>query len=344
MRCLGAAALLLAGCSAAGASRGPGPAPLPEPRDRSSWAVTLENDLFTGSDDSYTNGFSVAWTSRRAAAMESGALAGRWIDALGFLPLPRGAGHDRHATVAVGQELFTPEDIDAVVRDPDDQPYAGILFADLGVLSRSDVSAHAWRLRLGLVGPSALGEQAQREFHELTGGDQPVGWDAQLPDEPILNLDYGYSREVLAHRGGDGFGWRLSPVGGAGLGTYFTGASGGLRGECGWNLPRSASFPSLRRGVNTLSPVDAGTRGPWSVSLFASAGGFLVGRFLPLDGTVFRDSPSVDSEPLVGYLSAGLMVRKRRFSIGFQTSLFTDTFDGQDNPTDFGTLTIAWSP
>ncbi len=351
----GLLALLLVGCTAtvpralpataksASATPARDPGPLPAIRDRNQLAFTLENDLFTGSDSNYTNGLVLSWTSRRKSSMEEGSPLRRWIEALSFLPFTQGARRDVHATLSIGQEIFTPDDIELVVPEPDDQPYAGVLFADLGLLSRSKDTSHVWRARIGLVGPSALGEQAQRSVHEIIGGDIPNGWDAQLPDEPILNLDYGVSHELYAGGEPEDFAWRLTPAGGLGLGNYFTGASGSLRAECGWNLPRTVGFPSLRHGMNTLPWVESGTGGRWSVSFFAGAGGFLVAHYLPLDGTVFEDSPSVDSEPLVGVVSAGFAVRKRRLAIGYQVSLFTDTFETQRDPTEFGTLTLSWS-
>jgi hypothetical protein len=34
--------------------------------------------------------------------------------------------------------------------------------------------------------------------HAMTGSEDPQGWDNQLPDEPIINASYAYSRRVLA--------------------------------------------------------------------------------------------------------------------------------------------------
>ncbi len=333
--------LLLVSCSAAPR------ASAPNDRDRGSLALTFENDLFTGSDGNYTNGLALAWTSGPVADMRPDAGLRRWAETLSFLPLAGDREREVRTTFALGQEIFTPDDLEATVPLPDDQPYAGVLFGDVGLLARTQRTSQVWRLRLGLVGPSAGGESVQREVHETLSADMPSGWDFQLPDEPLLNLDYGVSHELFAGGGESEFSWSVAPAGGLGLGTYFTGASASLRGECGWNLPALAAVPDLRHGVGALSHfeprADSSGAGRWSVGLSATVGGMLVAHYLPLDGTVFESSPSIDSEPVVGFVSAGVSLRKRRFALAYRMTFFTDTFESQPEATDFGTLTLSWS-
>ena len=57
---------------------------------------------------------------------------------------------------------------------------------------------------------------------------------------------------------------------------------------------------SIRNGLNAASTVGVGRVDGWSVSFFGGVGGYGVAHYLPLDGTVFRDSRSVDSKPFVG--------------------------------------------
>ncbi|MBI3437556.1 MAG: DUF2219 family protein [Proteobacteria bacterium] len=37
--------------------------------------------------------------------------------------------------------------------------------------------------QFGMVGPSALGEQAQNSIHKILGAPRALGWDSQLHDE-----------------------------------------------------------------------------------------------------------------------------------------------------------------
>ena len=100
----------------------------------------------------------------------------------------------------------------------------------------------------------------------MIGGDEPMGWDAQLPDEPVINV--GYTVAHLWHKGsvGETAEWRLVPIGHVGLGTYFTGVGLGMYGEVGWNLVDALGTTAIREGLNAASTVGVGPVEGWSVS------------------------------------------------------------------------------
>jgi hypothetical protein len=89
--------------------------------------------------------------------------------------------------------------------------------------------------------------------------------------------------------------------------------------------------------------VGTASREQLSLSAYGGLGGFAVAHYLPLDGTVFRDSRSVESEPLVGFLTGGVALRYGRFSFSYQVSAFSDQFEGQRSPTEFGSLALSCS-
>ena len=99
-------------------------------------------------------------------------------------------------------------------------------------------------LKLGVVGLASHAEDVQKEFHDMIGGDEPMGWDTQLPDEPVITwatrLRTCGTRAVWAKRP------RLVPIGHVGLGTYFTGVGLGTMARSAgiwwmpWARPHSA--------------------------------------------------------------------------------------------------------
>jgi hypothetical protein len=128
----------------------------------------------------------------------------------------------------------------------------------------------------------------------------------------------------------------------AGLGNYFTGVGLGLYGEVGWNLVDAMGGTALRQGLNTASTVGVGPVDGWSVSLSVGFSGYGVAHYLPLDGTVFRDSRSVGSEPFIGMATLGISVRHRGF-VGFLgRTQFTKTFETERQRPEFGTLSLSW--
>jgi hypothetical protein len=113
-------------------------------------------------------------------------------------------------------------------------------------------------------------------------------------------------------------------------------------GEVGWNLVPAFGATALRTGLNAASTVGVGPVRGWSVAFFGGLGGYGIAHYLPLDGTVFKDSRSVDSEPFVGFSSIGASVRHGRFALGLAGSFHTDTFETERNSAEYGTLSLSW--
>lgn len=96
---------------------------------------------------------------------------------------------------------------------------------------------------------------------------------------------------------------------------YLTAIGGSLYGEFGWNLSDALASSELRQGLNTALTVGASPRDVWSTSVFIGVGAYGIAHYLPLDGTFFRDSQSVNSEPVVGVISGGISLRYSRLAI-----------------------------
>jgi len=88
--------------------------------------LTIENDVFTHSDNNYTNGLGIAWVSGAVRADDSG-LVGRWTKFWSFLPFVADDRYTTYASWALAHEMNPPDDI----RDPhpsaNDQPYSGTM-------------------------------------------------------------------------------------------------------------------------------------------------------------------------------------------------------------------------
>lgn len=304
--------------------------------------LTVENDIFTGSDNNYTNGVGISWVSADLDTYGDKSFLNEWGRFWAFLPFVSDDGYATYAAWSLVQEMYTPDNINDPNPPEDDQPYAGILYVDSLLYAKTKNWAHAWDLKLGVVGPSSQAENVQKGVHNLIGSDEPQGWDTQLPDEPVINL--GYTAAYLAAAGNVGglAEWRIVPVGTIGLGTYFTGAGLGIYSEFGWNLVDALGVTALRTGLNAASTVGVGPVIGWSVALFGGIGGYGVIHYLPLDGTVFTDSRSVDSEPFIGMASLGFSVRHGRLALSYALTYFTKTFETERENPEFGTVSLSW--
>ncbi|MFZ5572656.1 MAG: lipid A deacylase LpxR family protein [Thermodesulfobacteriota bacterium] len=306
------------------------------------WTLIIENDAFTNSDNNYTNGVGISWVSADLGTYDGEKFVSKWGRFWKFLPFVLDEGYTTYASWSVVQEMNTPNDIDNPNPPNDDQPYSGVLYTDSMLYARKERWGHAWQLKLGVVGPSSHAEDVQKWFHDVTGNKEPKGWHTQLPDEPVINLGYTVAHLAAEGQAGGLAEWRIVPIGTAGFGTYFTGAGLGIYGEVGWNLVDSFGGAALRAGLNGASTIGAGPANGWSVAFFGGLGGFGVVHYLPLDGTVFRDSRSVDSEPFIGMASYGFSVRHGRFALNYATTMFTDTFKTERENSQFGTVSLSW--
>lgn len=311
----------------------------PPERERPVWTLALENDLTNDTDRYFTNGIRISRTSPIGDVPEAVVDAAR--------PLIGTIGSVRW-TVGVGQNMYTPSDIRDANPDPDDQPYAGWLYGTVGVLNdlatgdgrRTQTSV---QLSLGVVGPSALGEEAQKFVHEIINSPEPQGWDHQLHDEPavLLNVERRWvvpSEPIVGDLRGD-----VSPHVGAALGNVFTHAAGGV-------TVRLGEPPQFDYGPPRLQPHTPGSEyfapsapdDVFSWYVFAGAEARAVARNIFLDGNTFRDSRSVDKELLVADLSAGLVMTFGDVRLSYVQVLRTKEFDGQDGPSLFGAFSAGY--
>jgi len=304
--------------------------------------LTVENDTWTGSDDAYTNGLGATWVSDNLDAYDEKAFVHQWGKFWNFLPFVGDEGYTTYASWTLSQEMHTPTDITASDPPLTDQPYAGVLAVDSVLYARSARWTHAWDLKLGVTGNASGAASTQKQFHQAIGADEPMGWHTQLPSEPVINL--GFTTAHLWKHGdvGEAAQWRLVPVGSVGVGTYFTGAGLGMYGEVGWNLADALGGTSLREGLFAASTVGVMPVDRWSVSLFGGIAGHAIAHYLPLDGTLFHDSRSVDTKPFVGNATVGASLRRGRLALSLSVNKSTKAFDGQEKGADFANLSLSW--
>lgn len=309
--------------------------------DNAAVSLTWENDAFTGTDNNYTNGVGVTWVSGVIDAYDDGFVS-QWTQLWSFLPFIADSEYQNYASWSLVQEMNTPDEDTNPNPNENDQPFSGILYIDSSLYAQKKDWMHVWQLKLGVVGPMSHAEDVQRGIHKLIGASKPQGWDAQMPNEAVINLTYTVAHLAAAGPVGDSAQWRLVPVATLGLGNYFTGAGLGVYGEVGWSLVDALGVNALRSGFNVASAVGVKPSPHWALSFFGGVGAYGVAHYLPLDGTLFHDSPSVDSNPLIGMVSGGFCLRRGTFTLSYSLTFFSESFETERHRTDFGTLGMSW--
>lgn len=297
-------------------------------------SVQWENDVFSGlgTDRHYTNGL-------RFSLLRGDDHVPRWILSLArTLPWFPDGGYVR-GSWALGQNLYTPEDIDARELVTGDRPYAAWLYLGRGFVAENGRVLDILELSVGVVGPSALGEELQKGIHGLIGSPDPRGWPNQLRDEPALQAIWQRNWRHL-HDGDDrGLGVDLLPHVGGALGNVFIHGSAGATVRLGLDLPGDYGTPRIQPGLPGSEFFLPGRRFGGYVFLGGEARGVL--RNLFLDGNTFRDSHAVTRRWLVADVQAGLVLQGFGVRLAYTYVVRTEEFVGQDGPNAFGTFTLS---
>lgn len=290
----------------------------------------LENDVFAGIDNQYTNGTYLSyaapvndlpgwarWTKRRLAGL---------IDA-----------PDWQVAYGIGQSMFTPDDITNPDPPLDDRPYAGLLFGSVYLSADTGRRRDTLGLEIGVTGPPSLAETMQKFIHNDIGiGDPPRGWHTQIDTEVTFRVLYEQKRRYP----GTLWGFEVDAVPEAtlALGTADVSAGAALTLRLGEGLDMDYGAPRVRRSVAPMLRPNTGDAMRWNV--FAGVAGRAVARDITLDGNTFRNSRSVDKEPVVAEANLGVSVDLGRAVLSYTHVFRSPDFEALDRWVQFGALAV----
>jgi lipid A 3-O-deacylase len=300
---------------------------------KGTFSSLIENDTIAGTDRHYTNGLEFSYLSEQDAVADS------LRPGLAVMPGITQRDVLRYG-ITLGQQIFTPENTDATDPQRDERPYAAWLYLGLGFIADHGTQLDTWALNLGVVGPSAHGEQVQNEFHRLIGADQAQGWDNQLRDEVGVQLLYDHRWRNVWQRKVNRVGLDLSPHLGFSLGNVATYASGGMTLRIGTDLRADYGAPRIRPSLPGSSFFEPTVGFSWYG--FVGADARAVAHNIFLDGNTSKDSLSVERKAFVLDTQAGIAIVWNRTRITYTYVLRTEEYDGQGQPDRFGSLSFSW--
>ncbi len=258
-------------------------------------AFYIENDSRIiggpGSDQAYSNGFKFSyiyaenripvWSNHPASLFQK-------ID-------PKIESEKINYGLSLAQQIFTPMDTNKKNQILDDRPYAAWLYVGLAMSFKENDVGHFFEVDLGTVGPSALGQEAQNNFHDTIHVKQAEGWHNGLHDEPTLQLFYQKRFRTIMNKHFDFFPYYGAALGNVLLGTHI----GGLI-RVGIGLPNDfgPSRPSSSDGDSFIIPNAGSAVSNKSYYVFAGARGNIIARSIFLDGNSFQEGPHVSRLPM----------------------------------------------
>ncbi len=283
------------------------------------WSIDLQNDIVTGTDEHYTNGISVNWISDPVEgcddlSVDTGGGCGIFNLFSAFSLVNEESEH-----IAVGyriaQDVYTPSNTRTEELITNDIPYAGYLHARYSLFEWRDQIVSSSYFSIGLVGPLSGAEWAQKSLHRLIGNEEPMGWEHQLQNQPILG--FGYSRSIRSWSTRFENGTQLDWINSFGfeVGNFMTGCSVGSLVRYGVGYPLELGPDSGMGGATGNGRIAFGSRDGsmgWSLNLGTYLSG--VAYSMILDSS---DEHDLDRKP---YIHAGII------SISFFISDFEFTF------------------
>jgi lipid A 3-O-deacylase len=296
--------------------------------------LQFENDVL-GLDDSdmhYTSGLQLSWQSDPGAVpcrLNSWALRSIFFNPEVVL----------HLKLGIGQNLYTPEDIQTPELIVDDRPYAGWLHGDFTLLGCTENTLNVLEVSLGVVGPSAGGKGFQQWFHGVIDSPDPQGWDNQLHDELAILVGFERRWRNIIKLGFLGLEIDPAPHFDVALGNVFTYGAVGANLRLGHGLRGDFGPPRLRPGPpgsRSFTAIDGLT---WY--FFAGIEGRAMLQNIFLDGNTFGSSHRVDKEPYVADAWFGWAVSVSQVRLAANYIMRSKEFHGQDKADHFGAFTFS---
>ncbi len=299
---------------------------------KGSLTLAVENDLFgAGTDKHYTHGTEITYVSDTYQPS--------WLlTAASWMPFFEPNSETRFIT-SLGQQIYTPADTQTEALITDDRPYAGWLYASVGLLNdHRDQGRYVDKLELvvGLVGPQSGARSVQRTIHKWIDSDIPKGWNNQLHDETTVDLQYQRNWMLpLIDNTVD-----VVPDVGVTLGTSQRFVQTGFTLRLGSGLGADFGAPLIRpsaAGGQYFKPEQGFY---WYV--FGGAHGRYVEHNIFLDGNTDHDSASVSKNSWVGDLQAGIVMGAGNLRVTLTEILRSREFEGQADPDEFGAIAISY--
>jgi hypothetical protein len=201
----------------------------------------FDDDFLLGKDNAFTAGLSLQVHSPMNDIWSR--------DFAGWIGRVPGLGDDGEGrrivrwAVGITQVIVTPKDITDPSPQPDDAPWAGMLGASVSWSAYDNRRLAALQVYAGCLGPCSGAESVQTFTHQDLGlGPTPQGWDNQLVNRALANVNYEYRYKIVPAAAElyflqDRFSQDLSVGGQAGVGSVDSFLRAQIEYRFGWGLP-----------------------------------------------------------------------------------------------------------
>ena len=225
--------------------------------------------------------------------------------------------------------MFTPKDLRRRVPNRNDYFYSAGLFATHSLHASNPVKKYniQTELMMGLMGPPALGKEAQTLIHRIIGVQKPMGWSSQLRTDVLLNINLIVEKQLF------GYNRMFEWIGGA---EYFGGIA--LNGGALYSIIRVGKMTPYFNGFFAQHTTSKTGR-RWQIYGLIRPSIELTLTNALVEGGVFTDNNQYtalgvkrpgrpENNKIIGMLDYGAVLANGRFSISFTQRTMTPMLKG----------------
>ncbi len=244
----------------------------------------------------------------------------------------------------LGQQIFTPSDIQETKLLKNDRPYAGFLYGGLALHSKTDTKLDTLEIIFGVVGPSAKAEFAQNTVHRMRNIPTAKGWGNQLHNEPGVSFSWQRKWRLHNRKFFNFLSYDLIYHSGMTLGNVRISGYAGSEIRFGYHIPNDFGSDAIHAGAGVSAPLikrSKSTEKPFGAHIFVSSQLEAVVHDIFLDGNTWKHSHSVDKKPFVADLSVGFSLSFNMLKLTYRHLFRTRQFYNQKKGQTIGSLTMT---
>ena len=291
--------------------------------------ITEENDLFDffhKNDNQYTQGANISYV--RPYVASNGCL--------------------EREIYGMSQKIYTPNNTSANYFQPNDRPYCATLTGVYELWTKGslfDSETVRQTYEMGVMGPEAMGEEAQNGVHSLLSkmgrpNDPAMGWQYQMKNEPVVN--YYHERYATMYDAKDDAKWEFNveAIYGGTAGTEFVNSFVGTKVMFGYNLPQYKVLGGIYPKEMSNGAIESKTS--WFYYGFLQCKDIVVVRDATLGQSDWYGQESgIQPYPMVGEFLGGVVVGWDWISLSYGIGDRTKQFVGEHGPFDWGQVILT---
>ena len=262
---------------------------------------------------------------------------GSEIGALFSLPYEKDTINNYYFSLNYDWQMYTPKNLQIPNIILDDRPYAGYQYIKASLHQTNKQRVQTLSLQMGLIGPDTHMQQVQNTVHSLIGSPHANGWENQLKNEFIMQLNYSY-RQFLEFNHNNvilpeaGFELGNASIKGYAMVLYRWGND--VRSDFGTSLMDNTNYYKIPRTRKSEKK--------WRYSLQLSLKANFIVRDIFLDGNTIQDSHSVKKENFTAELGYGANISYKNWNLSYLRKHLTKEFTTQNRYHNYGSLIIGY--